>query len=67
MKEHDMTFEGLINQFVSAITSEDTAEMATIMSHAQMAEFMGFITYEQCDAIVKIATTVFLHIWQKDS
>ena len=67
MKEHDMTFEGLINQLVSAITSEDTTEMATIMSHAQMAEFMGCITYEQCDAIVKIATTIFLQIWQNAS
>ena len=55
MKEHDMTFEGLIDQFVSAITSDDTAEIATIMSHAQMAEFMACITYEQCDAIVKMA------------
>ena len=54
MKEYDMTFEGLLNQFISAITSEDTSEMATIMSHAQMAEFMGCITYEQCDAIVKM-------------
>lgn len=54
MKEYDMTFEGLLNQFISAITSEDTCEMATIMSHAQMAEFMGCITYEQCDAIVKM-------------
>ena len=41
MKEHDMTFEGLINQFISAITSEDAAEMAAIMTHAQIAEFMG--------------------------
>ena len=41
MKEYDMTFEGLLNQFASAITSEDTTEMVTIMSHAQMAEFMG--------------------------
>ena len=54
MKEYGMTFEGLLNQFASAITSEDTSEMATIMSHAQMAEFMGCITYEQCDAIVKM-------------
>ena len=67
MNEYSMTFEGLINQFVSAITSEDTAEIATIMTHAQMAEFMGFITYEQCDAIVKIATTIFLQIWQNVS
>lgn len=36
-----MTFEGLINQFISAITSEDAAEMAAIMTHAQIAEFMG--------------------------
>ena len=55
MKEHDMTFEGLINQFISAITSEDAAEIATIMTHAQMAEFMGCITYDQCDAIVQMA------------
>ena len=54
MKEYDMTFEGLLNQFISAITSEDTSEMATTMSHAQMAAFMGCITYEQCDAIVKM-------------
>ena len=55
MKEYDMTFDGLLNQFVSAITSEDAAEIASIMSHAQMAEFIGRITYEQCDAIVKMA------------
>ena len=55
MTEYNMTFEGLINQFVSAITSDDTAEISTIMTHAQMAEFMGCITYEQCDAIVKMA------------
>lgn len=55
MKEYDMAFEGLLNQFVSAITSDDTTEIATIMSHAQMGEFMGCITYEQCDAIVKMA------------
>ena len=54
MKEYDMTFEGLLNQFISAITSEDTTEMVTIMSHAQMSAFMGCITYEQCDAIVKM-------------
>ena len=50
-----MTFEGLINQFISAVTSEDTTEMMDIMSYAQVAEFMGCITYEQCDAIVKMA------------
>ena len=55
MKEYDMTFEGLLNQFISAITIEDTTEMVTIRSHAQMAVFMGCITYEQCDAIVKMA------------
>ena len=55
MTEYSMTFEGLINQFVSTITSDDTTEIATIMTHAQMAEFMGCITYEQCDAIVKMA------------
>lgn len=54
MKEYDMTFNGLVNQFISAITSEDTTEMVTIMSHAQMAAFMGCITYDQCDAIVKL-------------
>ena len=55
MKEYDMTFEGLLIQFISAITSEDAIEMAAIMSHAQVAEFMACITYEQCDAIVKMA------------
>ena len=55
MKEYDMTFEGLLNQFASAITSDDTTEIVTIMTHAQMAEFMGCITYGQCDAIVKMA------------
>ena len=54
MKEYDMTFEGLLNQFASAITSEDTTEMVTIMSHAQMGAFMGCITYEQCDALVRM-------------
>lgn len=55
MKEQNMIFEGLLNQFVNAINSEDITEMATIMSHAQMSEFMGCITYEQCDAIVNMA------------
>lgn len=55
MKEYNMSFEGLLNQFASAITSEDTAEMTRIMLYAQMAAFMGCITYEQCDAIVKMA------------
>ena len=55
MKEYSTTFEGLLNQFASAITSDDTTEIATIMTRAQMAEFMGCITYEQCDAIVKMA------------
>lgn len=54
MKEYDMTFEGLVNQFITAVTLEDTSEMRTIMLHAQMATFMGCITYEQCDAIVKM-------------
>ena len=54
MKDYEMTFNGLLNQFASAITSEDTTEMVMIMSHAQMAAFMGCITYEQCDAIVRM-------------
>lgn len=54
MKEYSMTFEGLLNQFASAITREDTNAMATVMLYAQIAAFMGCITYEQCDAIVKM-------------
>ena len=54
MKEYDMTFEGLLNQFASAITSEDTSAMTTAMLYAQIAAFMGCITYEQCDVIVKM-------------
>ena len=55
MTEYSMTFDGLLNQFASAITSDDTTEIATIMTHAQMGEFMGCITYDQCDAIVQMA------------
>lgn len=53
MKEYGMTFDGLVNQFISAITNEDMSEMLNIMSRAQMAAFMGCITYEQCYIIVK--------------
>ena len=54
MTEYNMTFEGLLNQFAGAITREDTIEMRTIMLRAQIAAFMGCITYEQCDAVVKM-------------
>lgn len=58
MKDYDATFEGLLNQFIRAVINEDMSEMVTIMSHAQMASFMGRITYGQFDTIVKLIGSI---------